>query len=762
MKKYPSIISLLLILLAIIISFEESMPSYEPDIEIPNTDFSTDRAFKHVVEISKNPHGIGFPGHAQVKDYLVDELTKLQLEVEFQFQYNAGDKGNLSKPENIIARIEGTEKNGKALMLLSHYDSSPHSSLGASDAGSGVATILEGLRAFLATDKKPKNDIIILFTDGEELGLNGAELFANHHPWAKEIGLILNFEARGSGGPSIMLTETNRANGQLIKEFKKADVDFPVANSLAYSVYKILPNDMDTTVFREDMDIESLNFAFVDDHYDYHTQQDKASRLDKNTLAHQGGYLMPLLAYFSQADLTNLKSLNDYIYFNLPYYKFVIYPFDWIWPLFFLTLVFFIGILVYGFSRKILNLKEVVIGFLPPIIILTINGVIGFYSWRFLKWIYPQYEEMLHGFTYNGHAYILAFVLLSIAVCFWVYHQFRKQKRVNLMVAPVVFWLIINSLASMYLPGASYFIIPLFGFLGSMLICMDKKRANPLLLVFLAIPGIWIFAPLIKLFPIALGLKLLIASTLLTSLSFLLLTPIFISFKEKRKISYFLILLSIGFFIKAHFTSTFNEERLRPSSLLYVLDLNENKAHWATYDKLQGPWTAQFFGEEGKVPQGILASNIISSKYNSNFGMIADASIKKIEAPLVEIIKDTIVGEDRLLEISITPQRNVNRLDIFTNQINITQGIVNGAPLSQFYLANRNGGRLITHFIRDNDKTELVLRMPKGETLELTFLEASNDLLKHPSFSIPARPNNEMPMPFVLNDAVVLIKTIKL
>ena len=40
--------------------------------------------------------------------------------------------------------------NGKSLVLLTHYDSSHHSSYGASDAGSGVVTILEGVRAFLS------------------------------------------------------------------------------------------------------------------------------------------------------------------------------------------------------------------------------------------------------------------------------------------------------------------------------------------------------------------------------------------------------------------------------------------------------------------------------------------------------------------------------------------------------------------------------------------------------------------------------------
>ena len=326
MKKFTPTITLLLLILAIYWSFRALMPSYTPDNNSPATKFSTDRALAHVRKISGKPHGVGFPAHKEVREYIISELKKIGLRTSVQEGYTAGDWANLSKATNILTRIKGT-KQGKALMLLTHYDSSPHSSLGASDAGSGVATILEGLRAFLSEGKTPGNDIIILFTDAEELGLNGADLFVNNHPWVKDVGLVLNFEARGSGGPGYMLIETNRGNGKLIEEFSKANTPYPVANSLAYSIYKMLPNDTDLTVFREDADIEGFNFAFIDDHFDYHTAKDNYERLDKNTLAHQGSYLMPLLKHFSHADLNNLKSLNDYIYFNVPFFKLVSYPF---------------------------------------------------------------------------------------------------------------------------------------------------------------------------------------------------------------------------------------------------------------------------------------------------------------------------------------------------------------------------------------------------------------------------------------------------
>ena len=758
MKRFFKITTLLLILLAVYWSFKSSMPTYKIDDKASENVFSTDRALTHVEKISKKPHGVGFPAHAEVRSYIISELESLGLKTSVQEGYTAGDWGNLSKAINILARIKGTE-NGKALLLLSHYDSSPHSSLGASDAGSGVATILEGIRAFLSENKQPKNDIIILITDAEELGLNGADLFVKEHPWAKDVGLALNFEARGSGGPSYTLIETNRGNAKLIEEFTKADPDYPVANSLVYSIYKMLPNDTDLTVFREDGDIEGLNFAFIDDHYDYHTVRDNFERLDRNTLAHQGSYLMPLLSYFTNSDLNNLKSLDDSVYFNVPFFKLVSYPFEWIWPMFGLAVLFFIVLVVLGIKKNKLNINEVMKGFAPMFIALIINGVVGFYSWTALKWLYPDYNDILHGFTYNGHTYILAFVLFSLATCFWIYNKFKKVETPNLLVAPILLWLVICGLVSVYLQGASFFIVPVYALLVSFMVVINQKEPSPLLLIILALPALWIHAPFIKMFPVGLGLKMMVAATLLTTLTFFLLLTIFGFYRKKNRLATLGCLLFLGLLALAHFNADFTEENAKPTSLLYVIDADTNTAKWATYEHEISDWTSQYIGLDKKVPEK-LANKTLSSKYSSGFTYISNAPIKEITPPKIETTRDTIVGDERILELCITPQRDVNRLEIFTNDITIKKANINNIPLSDYYLENRKHGKLITHYISDNHFTEISLAIPKDSILELTFYESSNDLLDNRLFTVPLRPEDNIPMPFVLNDAILLTKTI--
>jgi len=124
------------------------MPQWAVDDNKPLAEFSTKRALVHIKTISQKPHYVGSENHNQVANYLRYELTKLGLETSFQDGYTLTDWGNLVKSKNILARIKGSQ-NGKALLLLSHYDSAPHSaSPGASDDGAGIATILEGVRAF--------------------------------------------------------------------------------------------------------------------------------------------------------------------------------------------------------------------------------------------------------------------------------------------------------------------------------------------------------------------------------------------------------------------------------------------------------------------------------------------------------------------------------------------------------------------------------------------------------------------------------------
>src|SRR5690606_23469399 len=497
-------LSFLVIAAAIFWQFYGSMPQTIETNPEAGEEFSTLAAFEHVKVLGQQPHYVGSSAHSFARNYIVSQLMYLGLEAEIQEGYSLSKEGILTKPNNILARIEGSGE-GKALLLLTHYDSAVHSSPGASDAASGVGTILEGIRAWQASGAVPVNDIIIVFTDAEELGLNGALLLVKEHPWAKDVGLALNFEARGSGGSSFMLLETNNGNKNLIDQFITANPQFPVTNSLAYSVYKMLPNDTDLTVLREESGINGFNFAFIDDHFDYHSANDTPENLDLNTLAHQGSYLMPLLKHFSQVPLEDLNSDEDVIYFNLPVLNMVQYPFSWTWPLLLVAFLLFAGLVIYGVMKKILKPLQMLKGFAPLMISLILAGLMSFLFWKLCLFIYPRYLEMEHGFTYNGYYYIATVIFFAAAVSFFVYSRFRSEKLSGeFFVAPLFLWLLISTLAAVYLEGAAYFVILVFFGLIQLFLLIRQQQPNLLLMSLLSLPSIFILMPFITSFPVAL------------------------------------------------------------------------------------------------------------------------------------------------------------------------------------------------------------------------------------------------------------------
>jgi hypothetical protein len=765
MKRVSSILSVLIILGVISWSFSDLKPTLPKEKSTLKTDFSIDNALFHLKNISEEAHFVGSKNHKKVQDYIVAELQKIGLETEIQTQTAINKKWIAgTTAENILARIKGSG-NGKALLLLTHYDSNPHSSVGASDAGSGVVTILEGVRAYLAKNQTQKNDIIILISDAEELGLLGAQAFVDEHSWTKDIGLVLNFEARGSGGPSYMLMETNGKNSQLLSEFLAAKPNFPVANSLMYSIYKRLPNDTDLTVFRQDANINGFNFAFIDDHFDYHTAQDSYERLDRETLLHQADYLTTSLNYFANSDLTNLNSDVDFVYVNFPFIKMLTYPFSYVTTMLIIAGIIFIILLFFGLSLNKITVKGILKSFIPFLISIILCGAVSFYGWKLLEIIHPQYKDMLHGFTYNGHTYIIAFVFLSCWILLKTYSYFRKQENItDLIVAPIFVWLLINFLILEEFKGAGFLIIPVFTALLIFAIGVFinlEQRSKRILSTILFIPTIYIFAPLIHMFPIGLGLKNLVISGVLIALIFGLMIHVFY-YKKSKWLLKLTGIFAIIFFGYASYTSGFSVDNKKPNSIVYIQNSDDKTAYFGTYNNTLDAYTKQIFDETST--KGSLANAETKSKYNTRFKYHKKTDFKNIQSSDISVDLDTIIGENRFLELVVIPNRKVNKLEFITkNKITLKQFKVNDALVLKGKNYSTKTGTFLVYTLGNADEdVTLSFMVNKDETLDFILNEVSYDLLTNPNFSINARSEEMMPMPFVTNDAIIISKKLEL
>mgnify|MGYP005854987549 FL=1 len=618
-----------------------------------------------------------------------------------------------------------------------------------------ATTILEGIRAFLQNKTPHNNDIIILFSDGEELGLNGAFAFASEHPWANEVGLVINFEARGTSGPSMMLAETNDGNASLIRGFSQANPKYPVSNSLMYSVYKMLPND---TAFREQRNIPGFNLAFIDNHFNYHTEQDDFAHLTPTCIEHQASYLMPMLKHFSNADLADLKTDKDLVYWN-SYFGFYSYPFGFNWVLFGLCVFLWAGFGFIGFSNRNISAKIVFQGLFKFLVLLILTTLLAFGLWQLILNIYPSYQDILHGFTYNGHAYMAGFVLLTICISLFFYHKMNLGNVGSYLFGSLFIWLIVLGLLMFYLPGAGFLSIPvLCATIAFGILVLRLKYAKGMFFI-LSISAISILVPLIQMFPVGLGLKILPGSVALTVLTFGLLLPLFALVNYKLRWAFVFLIVSGGFFVKAHIESDFVPGKAKFNSLTYFYKTETDRAFWTTYNKVLDPWTENFLGKNPQTAQ--LLNNVSSSsKYNSGFSFMVNAKKIDLKPASYYFQKDTVVGNWRSVSILIEPNRNLNRMDVFADEmLEIHNFKANGIKKinqgEKSYL-ERKGRTLVSYYPIDNKPLTIEFMIQKNADLQLILRESSFDLLQNKTLIVPKRPENCIPMPFVLSDVITL------
>ncbi|HVE81650.1 MAG TPA: M28 family peptidase, partial [Myxococcales bacterium] len=283
-------------------------PDAEPSL------FSAGRAREHLRAIAGDgrPRPVGSAAGAEAREKIVRQLQALGYRPEVQDGFACSAVSTCARVRNVWALRPGARgTDGPLVMLSAHYDSVP-AGPGASDDASGVAALLEIARA-LSLDPPARNPVLILVNEGEEPGLIGAEAFAADHPLARQVVAVVNVEARGTAGPSVMF-ETSDGNGPLLSLFAGAEAH-PVTNSIYYSVYKTLPNDTDLTVYKR-VGMAGMNFGFVDGEVRYHTPKDDVAHQDPASLQHQGQNALAMARALAAADLGALRG-EDQVFFDV-------------------------------------------------------------------------------------------------------------------------------------------------------------------------------------------------------------------------------------------------------------------------------------------------------------------------------------------------------------------------------------------------------------------------------------------------------------
>jgi hypothetical protein len=729
------------------------------------TEFSSDRAMRHISSIAARPHPIGSIEHGPVRDYIVAELASIGIKAEIQETAVVSHGWNTTlgaTVQNVVAKIDGTQ-GGKAVLLVAHYDSVPIGP-GASDDASGVSVILETLRS-LKAGAPLKNPVIALFTDGEEAGLFGARAFVAEHPWAKDVGIALNFDARGNSG-AVLMFETSDDNGWLIREVSKV-TDKPSTSSLMSGIYKgFLNNDTDFTVLKR-AGISGLNFAQIEGENSYHTILDSPNKMNTGTLQEQGEVCLGLTRRFGSIDLTNAKS-EDAIFFNGPGNWLIYYSRSWgtylcVFASLVLGLMLTIGFKKWGLKRSEIALSAAA---------LFVGAILSLMASRVLVWMALRGRGMEGRFLLNFEEglYDLGFIALALAIVSGVYVLVRKKvSLVNMFFGALILWWLMMLTVTLALPSASYFFTwPLiFGLIGVLASQLGERAPGwiktVIVLLFSIIPAVAVFTPLTHLVLEGVGLSLssfiigmiaLFFGLLLPQLEVVTRAPLA---SRHWTMSYVSLFLALGLILYAFVRTTKSERHPLPNTIFYVWDASKGKSLWASIDQKPDEYTLQFFSNS--PDRGTLDEYL---PLNYGYYLKANAPLAPLQPPAAELVSDQRSGDTRTVGLLVKSLRQAPALSVYLDSnTRVLEAAVNDKrvadndlggndPTSRWGLNYSNPGK---------DGVRLTLKVSGAGPLNVSVVDQSYELPQLPDISLKPRPKSFIPSRFPLTDSTIISKT---
>ncbi|HJW92231.1 MAG TPA: M20/M25/M40 family metallo-hydrolase [Thermoanaerobaculia bacterium] len=434
----------LLVLVVLLIRWQGPAPKAA---NAPPHEFSAARAFgiEQQLFAGLGPHPIGSPAAAIVRTRILGVLQSLGYETHVEESFACDAHAECGTVRNVIAHEPGMPSR-PAILLLAHYDSVP-AGPGASDDGTGVATLLEIARA--VRGESFRNPLLIVFTEGEEGGLLGAEAFAAD-PHSPDVATVVNIDNRGTSRASL-LYETS-SNDRLIIDRVVHALPQPVTSSLFSTIYDLMPHDTDFTVFKRSGK-SGVNFAAIGDQWAYHTPNDNLGRVSMRTLQHHGDNALAAIRALSTGDLRHGTDQNV-VWFDVLAF-FVIS-----WRVHFTVWIAFLALLASITAAALLireeeaTLRGVLHGVLALIGAVIIAALLGF-ALAWLGNIRASEMWIAHPIPIQ-----IAMWLAGIAAAIGIPSTLRHYTTDSGMLAgEALIWSIAAMALALLLPGASYLAI---------------------------------------------------------------------------------------------------------------------------------------------------------------------------------------------------------------------------------------------------------------------------------------------------------------
>ncbi|WP_170229751.1 M20/M25/M40 family metallo-hydrolase [Polyangium fumosum] len=740
--------TLVLFALAVALGFGTFSRLPPRDVTAPTAEFSAQRAYEHLKVVGAAPHPPGTPRHAEVRDYLLARLQALGAEGHVQREALFAPQQDIPRPaatvENVVGRFRGSSP-GAAVLLVAHYDSVP-TGPGAADDGAAVASLLEVARA-LRAGPDLVHDVILLFTDAEELHSLGSLAFVRSHPWAREVEVVLNVDARGNEGPVLMF-ETSADNGGLIRRLGQA-APHVHACSLYAEIYRRMPNDTDFSVFRE-AGWRGLNFANIEGSIAYHTRLETVDQMDMGTIQQQGE---TLLALARRPGEVATSEEGDRIYINWGPYL-VHYPERWARALLAVVAMVLVVVLRSGVRRGALRPSRVAREAGALLLAVVGAGALVSLGWPLLKILQPEYRAFLKAESYGNGLYVASFGAATLAVVLAVLALRRRARPSEVAAAGCLLWTVPTVFTGLAMPGAScVFIGPLLSATVALaLLCRSFDRtARPrvvLLLGLAAVPSVLLLAPVVHDLFFALQLDEAGLVAVLLALALVLFAPSWRASLGRATpvAAASAAIWALGLLGCGALAQRFDARHPRPTSLVYLLDADSGLARWVSSDAHPDAWVEAFVGDASPI-----ASLEALPEWREPLRVSRAPSIS-LEAPEVVVTEDHTEGEVHTIRLRISSRRRAAFVDV---------QVMSARPPAAVWLAGRRveGSTLVD----DSSKQGVLLRYwappPEGFLLGIEEEPGGGALgvrVSDHSYELPAevmagptrRPVETMPAPF--------------
>jgi hypothetical protein len=542
------------------------------------------------------------------------------------------------------------------------------------------------------------------------------------HPWAKDVAVVLNFEARGTSGRSFMF-ETGSGNLDAARALRSARD--ATAGSVFATIYRVLPNDTDLSEVAV-LDLPALNFAFADGFERYHTSHDDVAHLNAGSLQHHGSQMLAMTRTFGTESLPRAHT-GDGVFFDLPIVGLVVYPRGLELPLAIIALLLVAALVVR-------DRRGVGVGALVTLVAVVLSGVTG--------WVVGR---MFHGPAVWSGLNAIAIVLLALSVTAGSYSIARRWSSPRgLHIGALAVWLILAFALAVRVPGVSYlFVWPLLFAAGAAFLTRGREIAlwAAAVVTLLILAGFIYGVSVVMLGITGIGA---IALCVLASLVTLLLAPLLETIAGGARWSGAPWLAGAGIVCLAIAALTVHPSPDHPlhTALVYAENSDASDAWLGTIGSSTNAWTRDAIGEGASDP--IPAWTARLSEDGIRF---TGRKVQRVPlgGPSATLIGDTLVNGVRRVVLRVSAPAGTTGLVMHARGAKVLESSIDGRVLDTTRYRHRARDWVMQYWAVPDSGAVVALSIAGGARIDFDLAARRPGIPPIPGVTIPPRPPYVVP-----------------